>query len=525
MNSNFYFVFLLFALLQIVSLFLFFKENSPDPFSSSLIKFKPQQEIPVVQIYLGACPKNLRLSLWQSRQFNGRVVLIGDSEECKQFASSNSIIYEDYSKFSKLSQEFGSIFPHHKSWENDRRRFELQCFQRWFILQEYMEKNNIPRAFIEDSDTMLYVNVTEMSESYWKDIPLIYMQAYEHATGVFALLDFEALSDLCNFIQQLFIQQVLIEYYDKPDWFVKLNDMTAFYYYAERRGLSQLPKFNASTFIELKGGKLFDYNFGTPGEFKSVGGVKEVTWINGLPHVRYSTSNSDQLIGIFGLHFQGLTKKLMSWYRRTSNHWQESLRCTCNNAPCSNCWDIPQQQPNYIYHSILANQFDVEVVGGWRTCLLKLTNDSIVYSFGPSDDLFWEEELIRRYGLKVFHFNPNLSSQHNSNLLKLYPYQLGSKDGLKNSIPQFRLQTIMTMLDHGWVDIIKLDGSVTDFTALLDDPTARKYIAAGQILVNFRKKWKQKKWEVLGMIVNQSFWKYYVDEENEEALFIRSMFF
>jgi hypothetical protein len=55
----------------------------------------------------------------------------------------------------------GEFAKHYEHLSTNGYEIELMCFQRWFILQDFMVKHGMDRCFHLDSDTMLYANVDE----------------------------------------------------------------------------------------------------------------------------------------------------------------------------------------------------------------------------------------------------------------------------------------------------------------------------------------------------------------------------
>lgn len=43
--------------------------------------------------------------------------------------------------------------------------FELICFKRWFILEDFMMQRRLQGAFVFDTDVMIYSDLTAMTES------------------------------------------------------------------------------------------------------------------------------------------------------------------------------------------------------------------------------------------------------------------------------------------------------------------------------------------------------------------------
>jgi len=156
--------------------------------------------------------------------------------------------------------------------------------------------------------------------------------------------------------------------------------------------------------------------------------------------------------------------------------------------------------------------------GGYVTCPIGLTKESIVYSFGVGEDISWDEELIAKYGVRVFGFDPTPKSAiyiqqknpHNfdffqigisnhNGILKFYPPR--NEDYVSCSLFKHQdsneepilvkivtLDKIMRKLGHEKIDILKMDIEGAEYEVIED--IIEKSIFPGQILIEFHHKFK-----------------------------------
>jgi FkbM family methyltransferase len=151
--------------------------------------------------------------------------------------------------------------------------------------------------------------------------------------------------------------------------------------------------------------------------------------------------------------------------------------------------------------------------GGWVVCPESLSKTSIIYSLGIGEDTSWDEELIAKYGVKVFGFDPTPKSAtyvQRKNLQNFTFFQIGVADheGLfkfyppKNSdyvscsifkqqdlqdkpilVKMMTLDAIMKQLGHEKIDVLKMDIEGAEYGVIED--IIGKSIFPQQILVEF----------------------------------------
>lgn len=141
----------------------------------------------------------------------------------------------------------------------------------------------------------------------------------------------------------------------------------------------------------------------------------------------------------------------------------------------------------------------------------KLHESPIVYSFGIGEDASFDLEMIKRYGAKVYAFDPTpksiewVSKQNWPKSFHFFPYGLSKKDGIerfylpKNTsfvsgsisvesnnidrenavdVPMKNIRSIIEEMGHTYIDVLKMDIEGTEFD-VLDDILALNCI--GQI--------------------------------------------
>ena len=155
----------------------------------------------------------------------------------------------------------------------------------------------------------------------------------------------------------------------------------------------------------------------------------------------------------------------------------------------------------------------------WCVCPQDLSTSSVVYSFGVGEDISFDLALIERFGLQVHAFDPTprsiewLQTQTVPREFVFYAYGVGDFDGNCAFLPPenpahvshsivaressrpaievavHRLETIMKMLGHKQVDLLKMDIEGAEYGVLADLLSCG--IPVKQLLVEFHHRWPQ----------------------------------
>ncbi len=252
--------------------------------------------------------EHLKYSLAQAHESNpgSTVFLLGDP-------SNNEYDFVEHRPMTQYFQdaaEFQKVYKHYSTHGVD---FELICFQRWFILREFLKTHGIRQCLYLDSDIMLYADVTNDLKKFEQfDFTL----CWNTIGCVFFLNRLKGLDDFCRFLVDMYTQKDQY-HYDKmlAHYAVRKKhhlaggvcDMTAFQLYSELN-FGQVGE--ASHIIE---GSLYDPNINMPHPgFEMENGIKKIIWKNGQPYGKHITTGRE--IKFNSLHFNGRAKGLMRQY-------------------------------------------------------------------------------------------------------------------------------------------------------------------------------------------------------------------
>ncbi|GAA6621729.1 hypothetical protein [Scytonema sp. NUACC26] len=258
--------------------------------------------LPIVIVHRGF-PEYLLYSLAQAQKFNPKsdIFLLGDNSNSILNFIHHENIYNYYTK-AKL---FEKIYSEKHLSFNDYE-YELFCFQRWFIIQEFMIKNKIDSCIHLDSDLMTYVNVTE---EFSKKFEKYSFTLSKKGSGHNSYIKYSGLEKICEHI---------MSYYTNPELFEILTsirekallagqkaggicDMTLLNQYYQR--YSQ----EIGSTSDIINDSVYDANINSSDGFEMREGIKNIFWVDGLPFCRHLESGKE--IRFNSLHFQSQPKK------------------------------------------------------------------------------------------------------------------------------------------------------------------------------------------------------------------------
>ena len=267
-------------------------------------KNQKKKGLPIVFIHKGNSDY-LYYSISHARKTNPNspIYFIGTKETThyKSFISHFSI--ENYFE---QAEKLTSIYKH---FSTNTAGFELFCLQRWFVLMEFMQKEQINECVYIDSDILVYDDLTVAQENF-RQFGMTFSGFSPHTNFV---SDVKVLEEFCKFITSTYTQknaaQKLEEKYNK---FIKLrgaggiSDMTFFY------DFHQLYPDKLGNITQIHNNTTFDITINTLVDYENNGDIKKISWKNGKPFCKHIETGN--LIMFYTLHFQGAYKKLMPKY-------------------------------------------------------------------------------------------------------------------------------------------------------------------------------------------------------------------
>ncbi len=261
-------------------------------------------DLPIVLIH-AKNPDYLQYSLRCTRISNpgARICLLGD-ESNSRF---DFLEHYSFSPYSERANRFARFFTNYST---NGRDFELFCFQRWFILNEFLAEQGIEKCLYLDSDVMLFADAAAEQKKFAEfDFAL--------ATNIMACVLFlnnsRILGEFCGFLEDIYTKKDRY-HYDK---------MVAHYAVRQRNGLkggacdmTAFELFNldylafVGNVVQIIDDSIYDPAMTTafPG-FETEQQVKRIFWRENHPYGRHLKSN--RYIRFNSMHFQGRSKSLM----------------------------------------------------------------------------------------------------------------------------------------------------------------------------------------------------------------------
>jgi hypothetical protein len=263
--------------------------------------------VPIVFIHQGDSP-HLVYALAQAAASNpsSRVILLGDDANNRH----PLVEHHRFADYFVAAAAFGRVYQHYSTHPES---FELICFQRWFVLNEFMTKQRIEQCVYLDSDVLLYADVTsDMKKFRLFDFTLCW-----NSIGCVCFVNRrQGLEQLCRFMTDAYTKKDPYTYDRmlahfatrlKHDLKGGVCDMTALQMYNERH-FGSIGE--ASHVID---GSVYDPNINVPQPgFEMENDVKKVIWQDGVPYGTFLATG--ERVRFNSLHFNGRAKALMPRY-------------------------------------------------------------------------------------------------------------------------------------------------------------------------------------------------------------------
>jgi hypothetical protein len=271
-------------------------------------------KVPVIFIHKGSEDGYLEYALRQAKKNDNEVYLIG-GDQTKKYESIIDKFYmiDDYT--SNTCDAFTKVYEPLSTLVGD---YELFCFQRWFILYDFMKLNDIKECFYLDSDVLLFTNAKDEAKKFEQfDLTLIHK-----CCGNSSYIKYEGLRDVCKFIYTTYSEKTKFDYckikshYDVMqdfDMYGGVCDMTLLQYYARYKNPARVGEM-----MYIIDGSTYDHCIDQQdNNYEMLNGIKNIMIRDGRPYCKQLST--DKQIRFNTLHFQGTSKRLIRTYYERFN--------------------------------------------------------------------------------------------------------------------------------------------------------------------------------------------------------------
>jgi hypothetical protein len=248
----------------------------------------PAREPELVFVQLGSA-RFLKYAYYQALSIGCDAVVIGNDElgEIKYARVEPAQVY------SEQAARFAGIYRHIGS---NRPEPELLCFQRWFMLRDYMARSGRPAIHL-DHDILVYPGVLELAQRAAG-------YAMNDTAWTNPVATPEGLDGFCRFIWDSYAQGDELDALARKYAFQNvphLSDMWLLFEYGERRR-DQVLSFRHGVSVG------FDSNVRVGHGYLADGHLKAIEFIDGKPWCRRPDGTAQQF---YTFHCQGIAKPLM----------------------------------------------------------------------------------------------------------------------------------------------------------------------------------------------------------------------
>ena len=259
--------------------------------------------IPIIIVHKGDS-FYLEPVLRQLRHFNPRNSIFLISDE-----STNHYDFVSHVNISDHCSLAGVFEKHYVHMSPNPYGYEVFCFLRWFIILDFVKKNQLSHFLCLDSDVLMYCEVDAVFNKWLGcDITVCTPNGPQYT-----LFSLDSLQQFCNYILSYYTESKKME--QLKEWHNKIRfggicDMTFF------RNYSTDPNVKTIDTSNVIDSSCFDVSLQYPQGFEMHKGVKRIYWNEGLPYGKKVLTG--ELVRFNALHFQGGIKHKMNRYLYSS---------------------------------------------------------------------------------------------------------------------------------------------------------------------------------------------------------------
>lgn len=238
---------------------------------------------------------SLRQACLQNK--NSPVILLGTDD---QPLYTPEVHYHNIRNFMSSAEVFEKHYIHCSS---NPYAYELFCFQRWFIIRDFVNKHNFDFFVCCDTDVMFYTDISEIFREFIDcDLTVCNKNGPQYS-----FLTKKSINDFCNFMLTYYTvrKDRIIDMwneYRKKQIPGGVCDMTLLELF------SMQPHIKSFDLINYKKAQ-FDSILSASDGFIKKGDYKYLKMKRGIPHGYRADTQAERIF--YALHFQGSAKRLI----------------------------------------------------------------------------------------------------------------------------------------------------------------------------------------------------------------------
>ncbi|MFL5729200.1 MAG: hypothetical protein ACJ75J_06910 [Cytophagaceae bacterium] len=274
-------------------------------------------KFPIIFVHNGNS-NYLKYSLHQAKIMNpeAEIILLGDEKNNKYDFVSHFLIRDFYMSAS----EFEIAYLHLST---NNYQIELFCFQRWFVIREFLESIKKEQFCYLDSDVLIFTDLL----SCFQNIKGVDITVCNKIGPQYTFISSKNVLDrFCHFIFSMFTDEKLKAHYiqffnERKSKGLEggVSDMLAV---ADFIGASSLSVLDLG---DIRSGTVFDDNISFSQGFEMGERGKKIYWENGAPYGKHLETG--EIIRFNALHFQGPAKSEIDKYYTGKNfRWDRFKR-------------------------------------------------------------------------------------------------------------------------------------------------------------------------------------------------------
>ena len=214
---------------------------------------------------------------------------------------------------------FRSVYTHLTTSDIE---FEIFCFQRWILLKNLMQKNNVPVTFHIDSDVLFFEN----AQKEWEKYNQYDMTVVNRCAGVSSFVTLDGIENFCSLMIACYENQESYEFKKIASHYLVRNscglgggvcDMTFLDFFHSGSCGGGGPG-RVGEMLQIINDSVYDHNINDSDQgFEMENGLKKVKSVNGSPYVYNERLKKE--IKFNSLHMSGDAKKrIPEYYERFS---------------------------------------------------------------------------------------------------------------------------------------------------------------------------------------------------------------